>query len=133
MAFLLIAISCSFLQYMLMTLASSQAIADHPNSVVSMASAFDEASRNYFLASLCALIPLTISIGILLTFRVWGPIYALQKHLELIQEGGDPGELSFRQSDEFQQIPPLVNGAVNGLKKESMEAYSECTEELEKA
>ena len=56
----------------------------------------------------CISVSLTVLV---LSHRIAGPIYRLQKHLEGIVEGRAVGELKFRPRDFFQSLVPLYNQA----------------------
>lgn len=66
--------------------------------------------------SLAILIPLTLVIGTLVTFRVAGPAYRLEQHLLAIARGEDPGICRLRKGDELQSICSALNGAVARLR-----------------
>jgi hypothetical protein len=57
-----------------------------------------------------------VSLGTLvLSHRIAGPIYRLQKELEGVAEGRDPGKVGFRPRDFFPELASAYNGAVAAL------------------
>ena len=44
-------------------------------------------------------LPLTVAVGILVTFRVAGPVYRFEQHLGSLARGEDPGTCSIRKGD----------------------------------
>jgi hypothetical protein len=47
-----------------------------------------------------------------LTHRVAGPLFRLERHLEAVKAGQDPGELRLREEDQLQGLAELVNEAL---------------------
>jgi hypothetical protein len=58
---------------------------------------------------------LTFFICILLSHKIVGPLYQLQKHLKLIREGQHVENLSFRGGDYFQELATDVNETFSHL------------------
>jgi hypothetical protein len=56
---------------------------------------------------------------LVLSQRVAGPILRLEKYFQkVVDEGKPPAEpLSFRNNDFFEELPPVVNGAISALLK----------------
>lgn len=52
---------------------------------------------------------LTFFICIFFSHKIAGPLYKLQKHLKLVRDGENPGDLSFRKGDYFQEIATDIN------------------------
>ena len=50
-----------------------------------------------------------IIIGVLVSHRVAGPLYRVKIHFNKIAETGELKDLSFRQTDYFQEIPETFN------------------------
>lgn len=55
-------------------------------------------------------------IGVLVTYRIAGPVYRFEKHLEAIARGEDPGECRIRKGDELQPLCDRINAAVKALR-----------------
>jgi hypothetical protein len=63
------------------------------------------------LVSFGMLLPLTIAVGILVTFRIAGPVYRFEKYLKSVIRGEEVGPCRIRQGDEFQELCELINQA----------------------
>ncbi|MFN0058369.1 MAG: hypothetical protein ACKVX7_07915 [Planctomycetota bacterium] len=69
-----------------------------------------------FVGTLVVLIPVTVVVGVLVTFRVAGPAYRMEKHLDEIIAGKNPGACRIRQRDEFQSLCRKLNEACDALR-----------------
>jgi hypothetical protein len=63
------------------------------------------------LVSFGMLLPLTIAVGILVTFRIAGPVYRFETFLKAVLRGEESGECRIRKGDEFQELCQLLNEA----------------------
>ena len=68
------------------------------------------------LLSIGWVLPMSVAIGILSTFRLAGPIYRIETHLAAIERGEDPGECRLRQGDQLQDLCAQVNRSVAVLR-----------------
>lgn len=68
--------------------------------------------------SMCVLFPLTITIGILATFRIAGPLFRFEQHLKAIARGEDPGECHIRKGDQLQDLCDTFNSALDAMRKQ---------------
>jgi len=75
----------------------------------------DELFRQNLLIAFAALAPLMLVVGVLVTHRIAGPIYRMERHLEAIARGENPGECRIREGDEFHELCARLNEAVNAL------------------
>jgi nitrogen fixation/metabolism regulation signal transduction histidine kinase len=62
------------------------------------------------LAVLVVFMGLTIWYGLRFTHRLVGPVYAITRHLNWIQDGNYTRDLKLREKDEFQNIAAIFNG-----------------------
>ncbi|MEM6675766.1 MAG: hypothetical protein AAF726_23150 [Planctomycetota bacterium] len=62
-----------------------------------------------------ALIPLMTGIGIMVTFRIAGPAYRMQMHLNEIAEGGPVRPCKIRKGDELQDLCDALNAALERI------------------
>lgn len=67
------------------------------------------------VCSLLILVVLTVG-GILLSNRVVGPIYRLQKHMEAVLRGENVGPVVFRKGDFFQEVGDQYNEVIQTLR-----------------
>lgn len=61
------------------------------------------------LVSFGMLLPLTIAVGILVTFRIAGPVYRFETYLKAVLRGEEVGPCRIRKGDEFQELCELIN------------------------
>lgn len=59
--------------------------------------------------SFAVMLPLTLLVGILTTFRVAGPVYRFHRFLEAIREGRDPGHMRLRDRDRLVDLADALN------------------------
>lgn len=84
------------------------------------------------LVSFGMLLPLTVAVGILVTFRIAGPVYRFEKYLEAVIRGEETGPCRIRKGDEFHELCELINQAtasVRELRSKEAERIDTGTEE----
>lgn len=87
-----------------------------------------------FGLSLAILVPVTFVFGILLTFRVAGPIYRFEQYLRSVAKGEQIGPCKIRQGDELQPLCDAINEATEPLRmRRSAPQEEESAEPLAKA
>jgi hypothetical protein len=62
--------------------------------------------------SLLVLLPLTVALGVTITFRWAGPLYRIHVYLSEVAEGRANGPCRIRDEDELQELCVLVNSAL---------------------
>lgn len=70
-----------------------------------------------FTAALLIL-PLVFAVGVLTTFRIAGPLYRIERHLEQVARGESPGKCKLRQGDDLQELCDLLNHALDRVEAE---------------
>lgn len=70
------------------------------------------------LVSFGMLLPLTIAVGILVTFRIAGPAYRFEKYLKAVIRGEEVGPCRIRKGDEFQELCELINQATAATREQ---------------
>ena len=55
-----------------------------------------------------ALLAMLVIFGLILSHRIAGPMYALERFL-IERRGGETGKFSLRESDDFKQLERIVN------------------------
>ena len=78
-----------------------------------------EQARMQMTFGLTALVILLafLGIGVVLSHRVAGPLYRLQKHMEDIASGREVSEVKFREKDFFPELAETFNRMIRRLKK----------------
>jgi len=69
------------------------------------------------LFSFGILLPLTVAVGVLVTFRIAGPVYRFEQHLSAIARGEDVPPCRIRQGDELWDLCHLINDATDALRR----------------
>jgi len=75
----------------------------------------DELLLKNLLIAFAALGPLMLAVGVMLTHRIAGPVYRMERHLEAIARGENPGDCRIRKNDEFQELCARLNEAVRAI------------------
>ncbi len=79
---------------------------------------FSQASalvRQNILISLALLVPPFLIAGVLITFRIAGPIYRFQKYFEDLAKNGYSGPCTIRRGDELQDFCRTINRGIERL------------------
>jgi hypothetical protein len=66
--------------------------------------------------SLAIVIPVTLVVAVLLTFKVAGPLYRFRVFLNQVKRGERPEDCRIRKSDELQDFCELLNEATAPLR-----------------
>jgi signal peptidase II len=69
------------------------------------------------LLTFCVVLPLVFLVGVLLTFRIAGPVYRFETYLKQLLRGENPGECRLRQGDELEELCGLINQATEPLRE----------------
>jgi hypothetical protein len=64
-----------------------------------------------FLVSFFLLLPLTMAVGVLSTFRIAGPVYRFEKFLREVGEGSESQPCRLRKGDQLLELCALLNQA----------------------
>ncbi|MBI5363200.1 MAG: hypothetical protein HZA53_08475 [Planctomycetes bacterium] len=86
-----------------------------------------------FLLSVGLCLPLTFCVGVVVTFRLAGPLYRMEKHLKAFARGEDPGECRLRKGDELQDLCASLNAATKALRARGTAARSDAERRSEAA
>ena len=57
------------------------------------------------------LLPLTVAVGVLATFRIAGPLYHFEKFLREVQDGSEVHPCRLRDGDQLEELCDLINSA----------------------
>jgi hypothetical protein len=112
-----VAIIALSLQYLLFSKTLTSLATDLPNDALLL---MDVSRGPLLLAlgiSLAVLLPLSVSVGILTTFRVAGPVHRLESYLEQVRRGERPADCRLREGDELLELCRLVNEATRPLRE----------------
>lgn len=86
------------------------------DGLIVMSEVNDQLGHILFL-SLGLLLPATFWIGILVTFRIAGPVYRLENYLQQVARGERPEDCRLRKGDELAELCVAVNQATRPLRQ----------------
>lgn len=69
------------------------------------------------LFSFGIVLPLTIAVGVLATFRIAGPIHRFEMYLKGVIQGAQLGPCKIRKGDAFDDLCTLINDATEPLRR----------------
>jgi hypothetical protein len=104
-------------QFLLFTSVTSSTLSDIPGEVSLTFAAMPEAYLRVLLLSAGVVLPLTVAVGVLATFRVAGPIYGIMRFLSRLAVGEDPGECRIRRGDEYEDLCRLANDVAEAFRR----------------
>lgn len=116
LAFLAVATMSLLLQFALFASVISTVAADLPQDGQILLERTSGLSVTILVISLGVLLPLCFFVGVLVTFRVAGPLYRFEKHLEAIARGDDPGPCRIRKGDDLQDFCATFNAALERMR-----------------
>ena len=132
MPFLMLGVSAILFQGIVLLRALSQAaehVGEADQEILAQASGIVTES---LLIGCLFLVPLCVVVGVVVTFRVAGPVYRFKMYLGEIARGEYNGPCRLRKGDELQFIAERINAAVDRLRAD--QAASEDAEpELRRA
>jgi len=115
LTFLATAFLCTAFQYVLTTTTVMEIVREINSQ--EMESEITQIGLRTLFVSLVLLVPMTMAIGIVVTFRVAGPIKRFELYLRSIVAGANPGPCRIREGDELQELCHLINLAVETLRR----------------
>lgn len=117
--FLSVALCCVLLQFNLLGAATSELAMRVPGAGLPLGYMVMDLMSQHLLICLACLVPLTLAVGIAVTFRIAGPLHRFEQHLRAIGRGEDPGPCHIRKGDELGELCEAINLAVNRLRSET--------------
>lgn len=71
------------------------------------------------LLSIGLLMPMTFVVGVLVTFRIAGPVYRFEQYLGAVARGEKMPDCRLREGDQLQELCGIINEATRPLRTES--------------
>lgn len=105
----------------------SELAASVPEGGTYLMAVMPELPLEILLVSFGMLLPLTIAVGILVTFRIAGPVYRFEKYLKSVIRGEETGPCRIRKGDEFQELCELINQATASMREQHARGSEEKT------
>jgi len=97
------------LQFVFMARSFSAIALGLPGDAAAYYDSFASAALRILSISLGVVLPLTLVVGVLASFRIVGPLKRLEGFLAAVERGERPPDLSFRKGDELQSLCRLAN------------------------
>ena len=99
------------LQFILFSGVMSELALELPGDANANFERFTDGLVGAFLISLSLILPLTMALGILQTFRVAGPLHRMTQFLREVRDGAAPADCRIRKGDQLHEFCALLNDA----------------------
>lgn len=120
-----IALSCMVIQAILMAGAFTAVDPEILMNPRSASAAIRSILVEKFVVSLGILIPFSLAVGVVLTFRIAGPIHRFEQYLKGVAEGRSHEPCRIRAGDELKDLCERINDAVHYLRGQAAAAGDE--------
>lgn len=117
LTFLGMAMLAMTLQFLLLAASLVALAGDLPNDGVAMQQELPERLLWIIGLSFGVCLPLIFCVGVVITFRIAGPLYRFEKFLESVRKGEKPADCRLRKGDELQGLCTLINAATAPLRR----------------
>jgi signal peptidase II len=115
-AFLGMSTLALLLQFIVFTSSLSELASDLPQDGPLLLERIPSSVLWTALLSFTVLLPMTFMVGVLVTFRVAGPLYRFEVFLKAIIRGEKPADCRLRKGDELHELCELLNQATAALR-----------------
>lgn len=119
--FLAVSVAGLLLQFALLSAFLARFAANLPEGGARFAEQGMEMLVGSLAATLVLIVPVTIGVGILTTFKIAGPIYRFERYFEALARGEWNGPCTIRKGDALQETCDKLNAAVARLRASSDE------------
>jgi hypothetical protein len=128
-AFLGLSVLCMLLQTLLFGMQLSRAAHELPDSGRDLVVKLPEMLLETLTFCLFLFVPVATAVGVLITFRVAGPIHRFETYLRRVASGEEKGPCTLRKGDDLQELCGLINRATEPVRNGSL-SKSESDESL---
>lgn len=104
------------LQFLLLAAALSRIAVDLPQDGPFLMEELPSTLTWIVVLSFMICLPLTFCVGVLMTFRIAGPIYRFEQFLRATVKGDKPADCRLRNGDELQDLCTLINQATSSVR-----------------
>ena len=111
-AFAAISLISILMQLLLMQSRIAELAATLPSGGDYVVDALPGTMGGILISSTLLVLPLVTSVGILMTFRVAGPIYRFETYLKQVARGESVGPCRIRKDDDLQELCEAINAAL---------------------
>lgn len=115
--FLAISVTGLLLQFALLSAFLTRFAASLPSDGGRVAEQGMEMLLGTLAISLVLIVPITVGVGILTTFKIAGPIYRFERYFEELARGEWNGPCRIRKGDALQHTCEKLNAAVSALRE----------------
>lgn len=109
------------LQFLLLAAALVALAGDLPNDGLTMQQELPERLLWILGLSFGVCLPLIFCVGVVITFRIAGPLYRFERFLESVKKGEKPADCRLRKGDELQDFCVLLNEVTAPLRRADAE------------
>ncbi|MHC4261248.1 MAG: hypothetical protein ACYSWX_01895 [Planctomycetota bacterium] len=129
-----VALIALLMQYLLFARSLTSLAAELPEDSLRLLQLGQPELMRTLLTTLVLLLPLSIAVGVLSTFRVAGPVYRLEQYMRSVLAGERPEDCRLRKGDELNELCDLVN-EVTRAQREGLDggSHSSASEELRRS
>jgi nitrogen fixation/metabolism regulation signal transduction histidine kinase len=106
------------LQFVFMVRSISQIAMDLPGESAYHFDRFSTAALGVLGITALVVVPLTVLLGILATFRIVGPLQRIERYLRDVRDGGRPADLELREGDAMEVLAQLLNEITAPMRRE---------------
>lgn len=124
-AFLLVGALCTVFQYVILHRALGELLEAFPGIRATFLPQTQEILARSLFHTLALFLPLTLGVGILVTFRIAGPLKRLEIHLKQVIDGTASGPCRVRRNDELQDLAALLNQALTANARDARDRVLE--------
>lgn len=117
-AFLGMSALALILQFLLFTSSLTELAAEIPEDGALLMERIPAHVQRILLVSFLIFLPLSFCVGVLVTFRVAGPLYRFEMYLKQVIRGEKPADCRLRDGDELQGLCELINQATAPLRQQ---------------
>lgn len=114
--FLGMSASSMLLQFILFMGSMTEVATLLPNDGLVLVESMPAVLYRTLLVSFIVFLPLMFMVGVLVTFRIAGPVYRFEQYLKQVIRGERPGDCRLRKGDELWDICELINRATEPLR-----------------
>lgn len=104
------------LQFLLFTSSLTELAAELPEDGAVLIEHVPAHVQRILLISFLIFLPLTFCVGVLITFRIAGPLYRFEVYLKQVIRGEKPADCRLRRGDELVGLCELINQATAPLR-----------------
>jgi hypothetical protein len=115
LSFLGLTVLALTLQSLLLGALLAHLAAELPQDGTHLLQALPSLLTSTILLSLSVCLPLTFCVGVILTFRVAGPLYRMEQYLRQLARGETSSPCRIRREDELQEFCAVLNEATAPL------------------